>query len=75
MESRRPSALAVFILIASSNLVGCKTGNPPGLVPLRTLPTYIPHLAVLLRSVTHKPTPSDEIAGLIHDRERIAFRR
>jgi hypothetical protein len=34
----RPSALAVFRLIVRSNLVGCKTGNSTGLVPLRTLP-------------------------------------
>jgi hypothetical protein len=31
----RPSALAVFMLITSSNLVGCSTGRSAGLVPLR----------------------------------------
>jgi hypothetical protein len=35
----RPRALAVFILITSSNLVGCSTGRSEGLVPLRTLST------------------------------------
>lgn len=31
----RPSALAVFRLITSSNLVGCRTGSAPGCSPLR----------------------------------------
>src|SRR5258708_28269745 len=35
----RPSALAVFMLITSSNLVGCSTGRSAGLVPLRLLST------------------------------------
>jgi hypothetical protein len=35
----RPSALAVFMLITSSNLVGCSTGRSEGLVPLRILST------------------------------------
>jgi hypothetical protein len=35
----RPSALAVFILITSSNLVGCSTGRSEGLAPLRILST------------------------------------
>ena len=35
----RPSALAVFRLITSSNLVGCSTGRSAGLVPLRILST------------------------------------
>ena len=35
----RPSALAVFRLITSSNLVGCSTGRSEGLVPLRILST------------------------------------
>ena len=35
----RPSVLSVFILITSSNLVGCSTGRSEGLVPLRTLST------------------------------------
>ncbi len=35
----RPSALAVFMLITSSNLVGWITGKSDGLAPLRTLPT------------------------------------
>src|SRR5262245_48729344 len=34
----RPSAFAVFRLITSSNLVGCKTGNSAGLSPLRIAP-------------------------------------
>jgi hypothetical protein len=35
----RPSALAVFMLITNSNLVGCSTGRSEGLVPLRILST------------------------------------
>ena len=35
----RPSALAVFMLMTSSNLVGCSTGRSEGLVPLRILST------------------------------------
>jgi hypothetical protein len=38
----RPSALAVFMLITSSNLDGCSTGKSAGLVPLRILSTW-PH--------------------------------
>src|SRR5262249_30347458 len=34
----RPSAFAVFRLMTSSNLVGCKTGNSAGLSPLRIAP-------------------------------------
>jgi len=34
----RLSALAVFRLIASLNLIGCTTGKSPGRVPLRTRP-------------------------------------
>src|SRR5262245_14422424 len=34
----RPSALAVFRLITSSNFVGCMTGRSPGLSPLRMRP-------------------------------------
>jgi hypothetical protein len=37
-EISRPSAFAVLTLMTSSNLVGCKTGNSAGFVPLRTLP-------------------------------------
>jgi hypothetical protein len=33
----RPSALAVFRLMTSSNLVGCSTGRSPGLAPLEDL--------------------------------------
>jgi hypothetical protein len=29
----RPSALAIFMLITNSNLVGCSTGRSDGLVP------------------------------------------
>jgi hypothetical protein len=35
----RPSALAVFMLMMSSNLVGCSTGRSAGLAPLRNLST------------------------------------
>jgi hypothetical protein len=35
----RPSALAVFMLMMSSNLVGCSTGRSAGLAPLRILST------------------------------------
>src|SRR5205823_3096179 len=34
----RPSALAVFRLITSSNLVGCSTGRSAGLAPFRIFP-------------------------------------
>src|SRR5215471_8507009 len=34
----RPSSLAVFRLITSSNFVGCTTGKSAGFSPLRTLP-------------------------------------
>ena len=34
----RPNALAVFILITSSNFVGCRTGKTEGLSPLRMRP-------------------------------------
>jgi hypothetical protein len=37
-EGFRPNALAVFRLIAISNLVGCNTGISAGFAPLRTLP-------------------------------------
>src|SRR5262249_51888770 len=36
----RPRAFAVFMLITSSNLVGCSTGRSAGLAPLRILSTY-----------------------------------
>ena len=35
----RPRALAVFMLITSSNFVGCSTGRSAGLAPLRILST------------------------------------
>jgi hypothetical protein len=35
----RPSALAVFRLMARSNLVGCSTGKSAGFSPLRMRPT------------------------------------
>src|SRR5262249_41887569 len=35
-----PSALAVFRLIANSNLVGCSTGSSAGLAPCRIRCTY-----------------------------------
>src|SRR3954453_8988304 len=35
----RPRALAVFILMASSNFVGCSTGRLAGLAPLKILCT------------------------------------
>src|SRR5262245_28596433 len=34
-RTSRPSALAVFTLITSSNLVGCSTGRSAGFTPLR----------------------------------------
>ena len=37
----RPSALAVFMLITSSNLVGSSTGRSPGFAPLRILSTKV----------------------------------
>src|SRR6516164_2488629 len=36
----RPSALALFKLMASSNLTGCSTGRSAGLVPCKILCTY-----------------------------------
>src|SRR6516165_10141400 len=36
----RPSVLAVFRLITSSNVVGCSTGKSAGLAPRRILSTY-----------------------------------
>src|SRR5262249_8800415 len=38
----RPSALAVFRLITSSNLVGCMIGRSAGFAPLRMRPAYTP---------------------------------
>src|SRR5262249_48932776 len=35
----RPRAFAVFILMISSNCVGCSTGRSPGLAPFRILST------------------------------------
>src|SRR5262249_26370557 len=37
----RPSALAIFRLMSSSNVVGCSTGRSAGLAPLRILSTYV----------------------------------
>src|SRR5215470_13588097 len=37
----RPSAFAVFMLITSSNFVGCSTGKSAGLVPFKILSTYV----------------------------------
>src|SRR5438034_3810044 len=36
------SALAVFMLMASSNLVGCKTGRSAGFLPIRIWPVRVP---------------------------------
>src|SRR5262249_53679677 len=38
----RPSVLAVFRLITSSNLVGCCTGRSAGFAPLRIRPALAP---------------------------------
>src|SRR5262245_45470562 len=38
----RPSALAVFRLMTSSNFVDCITGRSPGFSPLRIRPVYRP---------------------------------
>ncbi len=37
----RPSALATFKLMTSSNLVGCSTGRSAGLAPLKILSTKV----------------------------------
>jgi len=37
----RPSALAVFRLIISSNFVGCSIGKSAGLAPFKILATYV----------------------------------
>ena len=39
----RPSALAVLMLITSSNVVGCSTGRSAGLAPFRMRPTLAPN--------------------------------
>jgi len=41
-EMVRPSALAVFMLMASSNLVGCSTGRSAGFLPIRIWPVRVP---------------------------------
>ena len=41
-EMVSPSALAVFMLMASSNLVGCKTGRSAGFLPIRIWPVRVP---------------------------------
>jgi hypothetical protein len=38
----RPSALAVFMLITNSNLVGSRTGRSAGFSPFSTRPVYTP---------------------------------
>src|SRR3954454_24424333 len=38
----RPSAFAVFRLMANSNLVDCITGRSTGFSPLRIRPVYVP---------------------------------
>src|ERR1700737_1510079 len=38
LDTMRPSVLAAFRLMTSSNLVGCSTGKSAGLAPLRILP-------------------------------------
>ena len=48
-----PSALAVFILRISSNLVGCRTGRSPGFAPRRMRPAYMP--ACRYKSVMRGP--------------------
>src|SRR6266542_5449857 len=41
-EIVRPSALAVFMLMASSNLLGCRTGRSAGFLPSRIWPVRVP---------------------------------
>jgi hypothetical protein len=49
----RPIVLAVFRLIASSNLVDCSTGRSPGLAPRRILSAY----SAARRYMVEKLTP------------------
>ena len=42
LDTASPIALAAFILITSSNFVGCMIGRSAGFSPLRILPTYTP---------------------------------
>ncbi len=41
-EMVSPSALAVLMLMASSNLVGCRTGRSAGFLPIRIWPVRVP---------------------------------
>jgi hypothetical protein len=41
-EMVRPSALAAFMLIVSSNLVGCSTGRSAGFLPMRIWAVRVP---------------------------------
>src|SRR5262245_26095618 len=59
-----PSAFAVFMLITSTNLVGCITGRSAGLSPLRMRPidaSLAIHIPVV-GTVAHQATGGGEIA-------------
>jgi hypothetical protein len=49
----KPSALAVFRLITSSNFVGCSTGRSAGLAPFKILSTK----AAARRQMSQLPAP------------------
>jgi len=40
-DTSRPNALAVLLLITSSNLLGCSTGKSAGLAPFNILSTNV----------------------------------
>ena len=74
----RPSALAVFRLITSSNLVGCSTGRSAGLAPFRILSTINGGAPVgfdPVGSVGHQATAVDKISPRVYRRQPIFDRK
>ena len=72
----RPSALAVFRLITSSNLVGCMTGRSAGFSPLR-MASVDADLTIGIRqsaSVAHQATGVDDIRATEDRGHRMASR-
>ena len=64
----RPSALAVFMLITSSNLVGCSTGRSEGLAPLRILVDVAACTAEQIDQIGAVTTNPQERRYLLSDR-------
>ena len=66
-----PSAFAVFMLITSSNFVGCSTGRSAGFAPLRILSTNVAALRLdherrdeeVKYEHDHEPDPPHEHLG------------